>query len=291
MTDASDLAPRNRDWMNKYHGHSEVALFPSTTEQVSRILQHCNSRRLAVVPQGGNTGLVGGSVPVFDEIIVSTARMNKLLGFDKVSGVAQCQAGLVLDQLAELLHPEGFTVPLDLGAKGRCACAYKSRRMLRNVTDLLRSYARTKLPHWRQCIDQCRRHSVAAIRLVAWLGAWPRGRAARRPRSRLDDSASQGQHGLRPEAAVHRLRGHVGPRDWRLDSRRTEAQGTALDEAWLPLLLTPTCMRTECRASTCASLVAAATSECSSCSSMPSKTWARFYRVRGAPHCDCATRH
>lgn len=47
---------------------------------------YCNSRNLAVNPQGGNTGLVGGSVPVYDEIILSTSLMNKILNFDSISG-------------------------------------------------------------------------------------------------------------------------------------------------------------------------------------------------------------
>ncbi|PNJ10551.1 D2HGDH isoform 9, partial [Pongo abelii] len=48
--------------------------------------RHCHERNLAVNPQGGNTGMVGGSVPVFDEIILSTARMNRVLSFHSVSG-------------------------------------------------------------------------------------------------------------------------------------------------------------------------------------------------------------
>ena len=61
-------------------------LKPSTTEQVSQILKYCNDNMLAVVPQGGNTGLVGGGVPVFDEIILSTANMNSIRRFDALSG-------------------------------------------------------------------------------------------------------------------------------------------------------------------------------------------------------------
>ena len=73
VTDAAELAAFNEDWIRKYKGASRVALKPKTTQQVSQILAHCNQRRLAVVPQGGNTGLVGGSVPVFDEVVLSTS--------------------------------------------------------------------------------------------------------------------------------------------------------------------------------------------------------------------------
>lgn len=50
-------------------------------------MRYCNSRRLAVVPQGGNTGLVGGSIPVFDEIVISMQLMNQVLSFDKLAGL------------------------------------------------------------------------------------------------------------------------------------------------------------------------------------------------------------
>jgi len=50
-------------------------------------MHYCNSRRLAVVPQGGNTGLVGGSVPVFDEVVISMQLMNRILSFDKLAGM------------------------------------------------------------------------------------------------------------------------------------------------------------------------------------------------------------
>ena len=78
MTDADALAAYNTDWMCKWRGHSTLALRPSSTEEVSQILSYCHSRRLAVVPQGGNTGLVGGSVPAYDEVIISTARMDQV---------------------------------------------------------------------------------------------------------------------------------------------------------------------------------------------------------------------
>lgn len=54
-----DLALFNNDWMNKYHGKSQVVLRPQTTQEVSSILRYCNEHNIAVVPQGGNTGLVG----------------------------------------------------------------------------------------------------------------------------------------------------------------------------------------------------------------------------------------
>uniref|UniRef100_A0A8C1Y7K3 D-2-hydroxyglutarate dehydrogenase n=1 Tax=Cyprinus carpio TaxID=7962 RepID=A0A8C1Y7K3_CYPCA len=75
ITDPDLLKSSSVDWLKTVEGNSELLLRPKTTEEVSQILR---SRNLAVCPQGGNTGLVGGSVPVFDEIILSTSLMNEV---------------------------------------------------------------------------------------------------------------------------------------------------------------------------------------------------------------------
>ncbi|CBI17437.3 unnamed protein product, partial [Vitis vinifera] len=106
--------------MRKYKGSSKLLLQPRSTEEVSQILKYCNSRCLAVVPQGGNTGLVGGSVPVFDEVIINIGSMNNIISFDKVSGILVCEAGCILENLISFVDNQGFIMPLDLGAKGSC---------------------------------------------------------------------------------------------------------------------------------------------------------------------------
>lgn len=120
ITDSDDLVPYNTDWMKKYHGQSRLALRPKTTEQVARIMEYCNERSLAVVPQGGNTGLVGGSIPLFDEIVLSLSSMDKVISFDDHSGVVVCEAGCILQNLESFVNELGYMVPLDLGAKGTC---------------------------------------------------------------------------------------------------------------------------------------------------------------------------
>jgi FAD/FMN-containing dehydrogenase len=57
-------------------------LTPTTTEEISKILKYCSDKNLAVVPQGGNTGLVGGSVPLYDEIVLSLRKLQKIIDFD-----------------------------------------------------------------------------------------------------------------------------------------------------------------------------------------------------------------
>lgn len=120
VTDPAELEAANVDWLRTVRGCSRVLLRPRTAEEVSHILRYCHGRNLAVNPQGGNTGMVGGSVPVFDEIILSTALMNQVIGFHSVSGILVCQAGCILEELSRYVEDRDFIMPLDLGAKGSC---------------------------------------------------------------------------------------------------------------------------------------------------------------------------
>lgn len=120
VTDADELKPYNTDWMRRYKGRASVALLPRETSEVEEIVRYCHGQRIALVPQGGNTGLVGGSVPVFDEVVLSLKRMNRILSFDTTAGVLTCQAGCVLDALNARVGEAGHTMPIDLGASGSC---------------------------------------------------------------------------------------------------------------------------------------------------------------------------
>lgn len=86
VSTVDELVGFNNDWMAKYFGNSPIVLKPKTTEEVSKIMAYCVQERIAVVPQGGNTGLVGGSTPVYDELILSTEGMKEIRQFDEVSG-------------------------------------------------------------------------------------------------------------------------------------------------------------------------------------------------------------
>ncbi|KAI4148444.1 MAG: hypothetical protein L6R39_002792 [Caloplaca ligustica] len=120
-TDASaDLEPFNSDWMRKYRGQAKLVIKPKSTEEMSKAVKYCHENMLAVVPQGGNSGLVGGSVPVYDEIVISTSRMNQIRSFDPVSGTLVVDAGCILEVAEQYLHDKGHIFPLDLGAKGSC---------------------------------------------------------------------------------------------------------------------------------------------------------------------------
>ncbi|KAH3684048.1 hypothetical protein WICPIJ_004986 [Wickerhamomyces pijperi] len=120
ITDKDELLNYNEDWMKKYRGESQLLLKPKTTEEVSEIIKYASEQNLAVVPQGGNTGLVGGSVPVFDEIILSLAGLNKFRSFDSTSGILKVDSGVILENADNFLKEQGYIFPLDLGAKGSC---------------------------------------------------------------------------------------------------------------------------------------------------------------------------
>lgn len=115
-----DLDFYNEDWMRKYKGQSQLVLKPKTTEQVAEIVKYCAQQKLAVVPQGGNTGLVGGLNPIFDEIVLSVANLNKIRLLDTTSGILKCDAGVILETADQYLAEHGYIFPLDLGAKGSC---------------------------------------------------------------------------------------------------------------------------------------------------------------------------
>jgi len=117
---SDELAPFNTDWMGKYVGRASTVLKPKTTQQVCEIVKWCWERRIGVVPQGGNTGLVGGGVPLENELILNLGGMNKVRSFDPVSGALVADAGCILESLSEHIAHHNHIMPLDLGAKGSC---------------------------------------------------------------------------------------------------------------------------------------------------------------------------
>lgn len=120
LTDSFDIEPFNQDWMRKWKGQCPVVLKPATTDEVSKVLSYCNQHNIAVIPQGGNTGLVGGSIPIHDELVLSLTRMNKIIHLNRVQGIVTVDTGVVLETLTQYLEQNGFTAPIDLGAKGSC---------------------------------------------------------------------------------------------------------------------------------------------------------------------------
>jgi FAD/FMN-containing dehydrogenase len=118
--EAADLAPWESDWRNIYHGKAAALLSPANPADVQRLVTFAAERGLPLVPQGGNTSMVGGATP--DEsgraLIVSTRRMNAIRSIDPAANIAVAEAGVVLAHLHEAARDIGRRFPLTLGARG-----------------------------------------------------------------------------------------------------------------------------------------------------------------------------
>jgi FAD/FMN-containing dehydrogenase len=93
---------------------------PRSTEDVSKFLKLCHQARVGVTTQGGMTGLVGATMPLSGEIVLSMERMNAIEEVDTGGGVVVTQTGVPLQRLQERVGDDGFMFPLDLGARGSC---------------------------------------------------------------------------------------------------------------------------------------------------------------------------
>src|SRR6202049_752125 len=120
VTDAADIAPYVTEERDLFHGRSPLVLRPGSTAEVSAICKLATEHRIALVPQGGNTGLVGGQTPHNGEVVISTRRMDKIRDIDTASNTMTCEAGVVL-QVAQQRAAEGHRVfPLCSCAAGAC---------------------------------------------------------------------------------------------------------------------------------------------------------------------------
>lgn len=120
ITDPDDIAPWLTDWRGRFHGASPAILAPTTTRQVAAIVALAHERGIALVPQGGNTSMVGGATPPQDgrALILSLRRMNAIRAISAEHNRAVCEAGVILSTLHEAAEAAGRRFPLSLGAKG-----------------------------------------------------------------------------------------------------------------------------------------------------------------------------
>lgn len=122
LTDPGDIAPYLAEPRDLFHGRAAMVLRPGSTEEVSKILALATETGTPIVPQGGNTGLVGGQIPDMSgrALIVSMARMNRIREIDAASNTITAEAGVVLQRLREAADEAGRLFPLSLGAQGSC---------------------------------------------------------------------------------------------------------------------------------------------------------------------------
>ncbi|MEC7924726.1 MAG: FAD-binding oxidoreductase, partial [Actinomycetota bacterium] len=105
------------DWTRRYVGFTPAVLFPKDTEQVSQVLRWCCTNSVAVVPQGGNTSMVGGATPMNGELILSLKRMKNLEETDDASGQLVVQAGVTLGDVQRAAIQLGWKYGIDLSAR------------------------------------------------------------------------------------------------------------------------------------------------------------------------------
>ena len=120
MTDAADIAPYVTEERDLFRGRSPLVLRPGSTPEVSAICKLASEHRIALVPQGGNTGLVGGQTPHNGEVVVSLRRMDKIREVDTASNTMTCEAGVILQVAQQRAQESGRLFPLSLGAEGSC---------------------------------------------------------------------------------------------------------------------------------------------------------------------------
>ena len=104
LVDPEVIASFTTDWTGRFVGHSPVVVQPESTEQVAGVIDVCRDLGLSLVPQGGNTGLVGGSIPLEDEVVLSLRALRDIGPVDDAAGQVTAGAGVVL---AELQHAAG----------------------------------------------------------------------------------------------------------------------------------------------------------------------------------------
>ena len=122
FTDPADLEPHLVDERGAFHGVSPVLLKPASTDEVAAAVRICAEAGVGIVPQGGRTGLCGGTVPVTPggEVLVSLERLRRIRDLDARGFTMTCEAGCVLRTLQEAAERAGRLFPLSLAAEGSC---------------------------------------------------------------------------------------------------------------------------------------------------------------------------
>ena len=122
LLDAADMAPYLTDWRGRFTGRARAVLLPGDTAEVAQLVALCAQARVPIVPQGGRTGLVLGSVPDAsgEAVVLSLRRMNRIQAIDTINRTITVQAGCILQQIQDAASEAGLLFPLSLAAEGSC---------------------------------------------------------------------------------------------------------------------------------------------------------------------------
>jgi FAD/FMN-containing dehydrogenase len=119
-TQAVDLEPFSVDWRKRYHGRPLAVVLPANTAEVAKVVELAGQHRVALVPQGGNTGLSGGATPddSGEQVVLSLSRLRSVRARDADNKTLTVEAGVTLQQVQELAAEMGLFFPLSLGSEG-----------------------------------------------------------------------------------------------------------------------------------------------------------------------------
>jgi len=120
VTDPAEIAPWETDWRGRYHGHAPALIAPSSRDEVAAVVRLATQFGVPLVPQGGNTSMVGGATPPGNgsALILSTRRMNRIRSLSADANLAIAEAGVILADLHAAAEEIGRRFPLTLGARG-----------------------------------------------------------------------------------------------------------------------------------------------------------------------------
>lgn len=123
VTQSSDTEPFLTDWRKRYRGNAIGVALPGSTEEVAALVKLCAAHRIAIVPQGGNTGLVGGATPDTSgqSVVVSLRRMNRIRSIDTRADTITVEAGCILADIQQAAARAERLFPLSLAAEGSCS--------------------------------------------------------------------------------------------------------------------------------------------------------------------------
>ena len=122
IREEADMAPYLTEWRDRYRGKAALVLKPGSTDEVAAILKCANDARVGIVPQGGNTGLVGAQIPdeSGSQVVLSLERLTHVRGVDLASNTMTVEAGLTLATTQQVAESAGRLFPLSLASEGSC---------------------------------------------------------------------------------------------------------------------------------------------------------------------------
>jgi FAD/FMN-containing dehydrogenase len=118
LTDLDMVAGHARDWTGRFVGHTPAVVRPGSTDEVAAVIAVCRSAGVAIVPQGGNTGLVGGGVPLYGEVVVNLRRLAEVPEVEADLGLARVSAGVTVAVLQDAAARAGLMYGVDLSSRG-----------------------------------------------------------------------------------------------------------------------------------------------------------------------------